>query len=268
MSSTQLSSDDKQKGYVDNPLGYVNKKNERQMFLDWSGTDLEKLRDEMPNLYQAIVSVDKIHEILLNDVKTITVNAFKDELLPMLMSEDPEIIKLGIDYFERVACGPHRPLDIVNEYNEVIIRAPGARSNIQTQQNDVTSTITSYMAAAFRRDQMLGNGKTPNTDNVLENIFNSDNDTFDYNFLIGWDAVLMTFGYPSYFTELERQYLGLPEIYLYPGCTPVILPHPIVPEGKVSARAKVRESARPGFSSSTVDGDDFFEEDDDTEWGD
>lgn len=268
MTSTQVSLDvveEKEAELILNPLGHSEVSND-ELILPWSvdKKHLEFLKETSPTMYRNLQAVDRLHHEFSQAAEQMHWKPFAEELLPLMMSNKPHEVKEGNRIFEHIAKGLYNPLDIIDDFGNVIIRAPGARSRISSMDETNRIDLYGYLDAAYRIDSVSGG--EAKTNEVLNAIDLSKDSTFDYDYLLAWDRVIVMFGFPSFFTEEERQFLGQPPIELYPGVTPVKLDYSLVPKGKVSAQGKVSTASTVAAISSVSTSDHFNDED--TEWGD
>lgn len=252
---------DQEEELVLNPLAYQEVVTP-ELSLPWSDMkDIELLKETSPSLYAHLQAVDRLYMESVTNAKQMHYKPFVEELLPLMMSSNPKEVQQGNRIFERIAGGLYNPIDLIDDLGNIIIRAPGARSRISAMNEENRIDLYGYLDAAFRIDQTRGGDRK--TNEVLAAIDTSNNALFNYDYLLQWDKVITKFGYPSFFTEEERQYLGQPPIELYPGIEPITLGYSLVPKGKVSAQGKVEQKQITTTTSSISN---FTDED--TEWGD
>ena len=157
-------------------------------------------------------------EEIINDLRSekrgkFSLARFGAEILPLLVSDDPEERKLGERmHWEIANRNPFNEVELLDENGQVVCILPSSRAKIPSVhgKRDEQTPITARaieMQMAQSEDRMFGRtiGSINSASGQVYRKLSKEYETVgDLNVMIAWDQILTYFGYPSLFTKEEK----------------------------------------------------------------
>lgn len=145
-----------------------------------------------------------------------SLEVFGRDILPLLMSEDPDEQQLGRQHHFTIANNnPFNEVELVDNHGNVIFILPPAMMRIPSLRGHLgdyrpIADAKSDFMIAHAEDMMFGrepSSLNSETGEVYRSLADEYQDICDPMVLIEWDKIVTYFGYPSFFKPEEKQVL-------------------------------------------------------------